>query len=113
MYLHRHCNFSWVSMSRLLVHRICKSFTLYNISRGWPGGSVGKGRNCSSKGLRFGSKDSQLGLGQKTARGLKPGLDWGGFYYSEEVCDGEMGEREKRSGVCAVRRSKTVRSNLT
>lgn len=74
MYLHRHCNFSWVSMSRLLVHTICKSFTLYNISRGWQGGSVGKGRNCSSKELRVGSKDSQLGLGQKTARGLKPGL---------------------------------------
>lgn len=74
---------------------------------------MGKDMNCSCKGLRSRSKDSQLGLGQKTARGLRPGSGWGVLHYSEQVCDGERGEKEKQSGVCAVKRSKTVRSSLT
>lgn len=69
---------------------------------------MGKDRDRSSKGLRIRSKDSQLGLGQKTARGLGPGSGWGSCHYS----DGKLGEKEEQSGVCAVKRSKIVRSSL-
>lgn len=58
--------------------------------------------------LGGGVKDTRVG--QETPEMLQPAATWhgwGGYHFDEQVCGREMVEKEKRGGLCTVKRGKT------